>query len=624
MAQLNFKYGLSAGLATTPLNEGSILVTTDTHSMFIDLEGKRFRLSDFEIYETVDALLADQKSWYDGCLALIKSNNTNGVTNAPTLAYYDKTSGKWININDTSALSTAITQNAQDIQSINDSIDTINDSITTINASITSINETIEGLVSGEEGESLGTLRAALNQEIENRAKEDAKLLGASGDNVAENTIHAAKNAAAAAKKAAEDAQDTANAALPKAGGEITGTLDVDQLLTASGQITTSRVYGLSAPSGNDDAANKKYVDDAKSTLLGDKDGTSTSNPTIYDVKRAAAAAKKAADDAQGTANNAYDLAGAALPKAGGTITGDLSIDKTLSVTGTLTANGTISTKKVSGLDAPTADTEAANKKYVDDAKSTLLGDKDGTSTAGATIHDVKRAAKAAQDTADAALPKTGGEITGTLKVDGLLTASGTISTTSVTGLNAPSGNTDATNKQYVDGAIATAIATNDAMVFRGTVGKQKDGSGVGDLKKLPTELDEMYSDTEDAWKFKPQKGDTFKVAYAGTIAGISVKVGDLLINAGEDDATPDWKHITSGYEDDYLQKIRVNAGTNTIYLTDGVLDSELDEDQGVVTFKSGVVKTESGSSKIDSTNNNIKIETLGTNICFSLEWGTF
>ena len=106
----------------------------------------------------------------------------------------------------------------------------------------------------------------------------------------------------ATARAAAAQAQATADAALPKAGGTMTGKIVLD-----------------GAPTSDLHAASKKYVDD-------NAGGSGTD-----------ATARAAAAQAQATAD-------AALPKAGGTMTGALTLNA-----------------------APTADLQAATKKYVDD-----------------------------------------------------------------------------------------------------------------------------------------------------------------------------------------------------------------------------------------------------------------
>ena len=137
------------------------------------------------------------------------------------------------------------------------------------------------------------------------------------GGNGGSGTDTTARNAAAAA-------QATADAALPKSGGTMTGKITLD-----------------GAPTANLHAATKKYVDDNAGSSSG-TDGT---------ARASAAAASAAAMAAQTAADNAQATADAALPKSGGTMTGKITLDG-----------------------APTVNLHAATKKYVDDSVSSIEG----------------------------------------------------------------------------------------------------------------------------------------------------------------------------------------------------------------------------------------------------------
>ena len=134
------------------------------------------------------------------------------------------------------------------------------------------------------------------------------------------------------ARNAAAAAQATADAALPKSGGTMTGKITLD-----------------GAPTANLHAATKKYVDDNAGSSSG-TDGT---------ARASAAAAQTAADNAQATAD-------AALPKSGGTMTGKITLDG-----------------------APTVNLHAATKKYVDDSVSSVEGGgSGGGSTSPTTLYE--------------------------------------------------------------------------------------------------------------------------------------------------------------------------------------------------------------------------------------------
>ena len=143
------------------------------------------------------------------------------------------------------------------------------------------------------------------------------------------------------ASSAASAAQTTANAALPKAGGTMTGGLNMGS------QGLTS----LATPVNNTDAATKGYVDTGVSA-----------------ASSAASAAQSTANTAVSDAATAQTTANAALPKAGGTMTGTLNMGA----------------QSLTNLGTPTNNSDATTKTYVD----TALAGKQNTvaTTTGAAI----------------------------------------------------------------------------------------------------------------------------------------------------------------------------------------------------------------------------------------------
>lgn len=302
----------------------------------------------------------------------------------------------------------------------------------------------------------------------------------------------------------------------------------------------------LDATVAADTYATKVELNTAKSTLLGSSADTSDKN-TIYGVqkgvseaKSAAANAKSAADGAQTTANSAN---------------------------ATATANTTAIADEKKRAEAAEATLTTAVGKKVD---QTAYDSK--VATLEASIKTNASAASAAQTTANNAMPKAGGTFTGNVAM----------SNKKITGLATPTDDTDAANKKYVDDTMAAA----DAMVFQGVL-----GTGTGMIKSLPTS--------------GVQKGWTYKVGTAGDYGTIAGKVGDLIINTGEDNATPVWVHVTSGYEDDYLQKMSINSNNGVeIRLNDGI---------------SSIV-----SSIVLKNSNGIEWTVNGTEATPSIVWGTF
>lgn len=532
-----------------------------------------------------------------------------------------------------------------------------------------------------------------------------------------------------------DNVNKTAGDALPKAGGTMTGAI----------AMSNNKITGLGTPAADTDAATKKYVDDGDATLLGastDAAGASTIHGALKAAQNAqttantgvtnAGAAQTSADKAQKRADEAHALAEtkttmsdveakgyATTTEAQGyanavqgtagdestvvTVYGARALanqgiqdaaaaqrvaDAAVKRAGdTMTGTLNMGSNKITNLAAPTADTDAATKKYVDDAKdaaiaasnlvqgnvNTLTGTVNGIdtrlgsaeSTIGShttelgkinsknseqdtAIDDAKKAAAAAQKTANeattnansrvlqtvfdnfknttytndinginsrlgatetvanGALQKAGGDITGTVN----LTGNGKI-----TNVPTPTANGDAVNKKYVDDGVQAAkdyadsqIAANDAMTFIDVLTKadglpiEKGKANVGDTYKVGEQLNVIVG--------KDEKGDPILTA---------AKVGDLFINnASSDDSIPNWVHISSGYEDDYLQKLRVSNGT--IFITDGVNDTYNNVVQalglGTITVSGDVSSNVTVDTEIDA-NSNITVTV-------SMEWGSF
>ena len=163
---------------------------------------------------------------------------------------------------------------------------------------------------------------------------------------------------------------------MPLAGGQFTGDVSFK-----SGEYLT-----VNAPTENGHAATKKYVDDAKSALLGSSTATSTSNATIYDVKRAAAAAQSTADGAASAASQANNNANTRVLKSGDTMTGLLVLS------GDPEANLGAATKQY--VDNSSSATLKSAKDYTDAREDAIMGTTE-SSADSATVHGVKKKAEA-------------------------------------------------------------------------------------------------------------------------------------------------------------------------------------------------------------------------------------
>lgn len=361
-------------------------------------------------------------------------------------------------------------------------------------------------------------------------------VLGTNNDTSAENTVYGAKKAATEALAKAQTGVDNAATAQAAASGAQA---------SANSAMTAAQTAQGAADKAQEDAtqalADAKAADDNAKTrvLTTDFEAFKTSNTSeIAKAKAAGDAAQGTADTAlskantaQGTADQAVkdakaasDLAATMLPKAGGTMTGAIAM----------------SNKKITGLAAPTDNADAANKAYVDAAETAAKAD---AATAKST-------ADTALGKANAALPKAGGTMSGAIAMG----------SNKITGLAGPSDNADAANKKYVDDAVKAGIAASDAMVYKGVIGSQSALSAITTANK----------------------GDTYKISTAFTVGTVKYKVGDIIINSGADGAAPTWDHITSGYEDDYLQKLAADTTNATVHLTDGVTNTATGSVSGI------------------------------------------
>jgi hypothetical protein len=161
--------------------------------------------------------------------------------------------------------------------------------------------------------------------------------------------------------------------------------------LKLSGGTMTGKINLDSDPTSNLHPASKQYVDAADTLLQGH------------------------ITTAQNTADGAVSTANAALPKAGGTMTGDITFNGTQTFPGTVTSVSGTSPINVTGTTTPTVSVDAAST-----SSAGVVQLSDSTSLTSSTVAATSTAVKAAYDlagtantTANAALPKAGGTMTG-------------------------------------------------------------------------------------------------------------------------------------------------------------------------------------------------------------------
>lgn len=271
---------------------------------------------------------------------------------------------------------------------------------------------------------------------------------------------------------------------LSKSGGTMSGAI----------AMGSNKITGLADGENDGDAVNKGQLDAVEAAI-----------PAASSVAGAAAgtAAAGSSDD-YARADHVHPHDTAKLDVAGGTMSGNIAMGN----------------NKVTGLAAPTADGDAATKKYVDDAigalpvasddaplmdgtadagddanfaradhvhptdtsrqakitaSGILKGDGAGGVTAavaetdygtyskpstGIPKADLAQAVQDSLDAADAALPKAGGTMSGNIAMG----------SNAITGLAAPANDADAATKKYVDDQIAGLGAVLD---YKGTVANE-------------------------------------------------------------------------------------------------------------------------------------------------------
>ena len=389
-------------------------------------------------------------------------------------------------------------------------------------------------------------------------------LLTAVGSRVTSADFEAFKStnstAIATAKQAGDDALAYAKSVESKADNALAGVKEAKEAAQeakgiAESKVTMADVTALNYATKTEAA---KYAADVMGKSTDDVNST-----TVHGVKKLAESIDGKLDALDGVVKNKITMADVtALNYATKTEAAQYASNVMGKSTDTAASTTVIGVQKLA--------TQALNK----------ANEIDGLS---GTVAGVNSLAVEAKEIADAALARSGGTMTGSINM-------GEKAITNLADISAASDGKMAANKNYVDAAVAAGIKANDAMTFKGVV-----GDGTNAIANLPNTA---------------QKGDTYKVNKAGTYAGIPAKIGDLFINMGEDDKTAVWTHISSGYEDDYLQKLVVED--NTIQLTDGISNS-------VGSFKVVADGKSNLSFAVSTAANGIDHTITGTMV-----WGTF
>ena len=136
----------------------------------------------------------------------------------------------------------------------------------------------------------------------------------------AQATANTAVSNAAAAQSSATNAQSTASSALPKAGGTMTGLITFDGAQTFPGSVTTvSGTSPISVTAGTTPTVSVSAATTGASGVVQLSDSTSSTSSSTAATSAAVKAVQDFAQVVSTTAN-------AAMPKAGGTFTGNITV----------------------------------------------------------------------------------------------------------------------------------------------------------------------------------------------------------------------------------------------------------------------------------------------------------
>ena len=310
---------------------------------------------------------------------------------------------------------------------------------------------------------------------------------------------------------------------LPLTGGALSGNLSMDGSTNVDGDPIPSKITGLATPTSDDEAANKEYVDDAIVDAIG---------------------------SSEGTAEDLY------VNVDGDAMTGDLSIDADLSVTGTSTLPAI---EQVDNINI-----NAGTVKWI-----TGAGEPEGVVTA-------------AVGSLYANTSSTGGS--GTL----YMKASGTGNTGwDLAGAGGPVGPGDGTNALFTetfegDGVSNTVTLSNEPASINNT---QVYISGVYQLKNTYSLANRIITFTEI-----PPDGRSIEVVIASSV---SFEDGEFVNQSGDT--------MTGKLKIEDNLEVTGETDTGTLVVGDGVtIDAILDEDDMVSDSDTAVPTQQSVKKYVD------------------------
>ena len=461
--------------------------------------------------------------------------------------------------------------------------------------------------------------------------------------------------------------------------------VDSDGNVTTTGSITVNRTGG--AGSVTIDASTGKIT----GVMAGDINENSTdavNGSQLYNAIQGAEGTTYAAGDgvviADGSttgedktisvkAGNGIEVGadGVAVKVNGNNLTvneNGLSLSETLSGLTSVTASGaisggsvtvdgvTIDGGKITGLatESITGDTDATNKKYVDDKVTTAIGELDITEYSAGNGIDItgETISAKAKENGNIVVDEDGISLaadvkgltsieTGTLTASGAVTA-GSFSTTGsitggsvtadgvtidggkITGLVTESitGDTDATNKKYVDDKVTTAIGELDITEYSAGNGiditgetisaKAKENGNIvvdGDGISLAADVKGLTSiETGTLTASGAVTAGSFSTT--GSITGGSVKVDDVTINGGKITGldTDSIQNAEDAVNKEYVDNLAFNSGKtytagNGIAISEtGEISAKAKQDGNIVVDGISLAKEVTGLTSVTAT----------------------
>lgn len=624
---LMFRKGLLKNLQNAPKVAGTISITTDEPGIYLDLSAtERVRIGDFISYPT----LADLKaSVVEGAVF-----STNALYYAETeniLCKYDGTQFKWIN--DTTELKTSLTTLSNTVAGHSSAITNLQGALNAETkareADVEDLQAQITALVNGATGDTLASLRKALNDEIERSTEKDTEH---TADIQGLNTALANANAAitveeARAKKAESDLNDAIaeEARTARAAEEANATNIANEKAareTADNQHT-SDIAGLTT-----------RLDQAETNILAEQQARETEHLAL---NNRISAEESRAQNAESQLSANISTEATTRENADKKHTADITALQTRmsNAEKAITDNNAAHTQKEGELTTAIADEktraetkegelDAAIKKEVQDREAAVNEVSQTVAGHGSRLENLEGDFETLDGEVDDLAGDLAQEVTDRKAADAELL--GKINQEIQDRTNAINGvtsqvnevrtdlNNEITNRTAADTKIRKDFATADAETLAAAKAYVNENLKAADAMKFMGGVgstDGLKLDLPDGSETPVEAGWTYVVTATYTFSGVTYYAGDLLIaKADQGDAatyTGGWEHVKTGYDKTHDPKM--TAQDNEIRLS-----------------SRGTTSGDLGKVKIVSNNANLVIATDVTKneISVSMEWGSF